>query len=112
MTHDEIDCIPEDRVVTYVCIVIDFCPQKEDPNRVRITAGGNLIKTPGGLTTRTVDMTTSKNTVEQHPQHGRRKVCRIPHLDFYLGTDTERYKYMKMLVFLFPQNTIDQYDMD
>ena len=34
--------IPRDRVVTYARIVVDYRPQKEDPNRVRITAGGNL----------------------------------------------------------------------
>ena len=56
MTHDEIDCIPEDRLVMYARIIIDFRPPKEDPTRVHITAGGNLIKTPGGLTTRTADL--------------------------------------------------------
>ena len=47
MNHDEIANIPKDRVVTYARVVVDFRPQKEDPNRVRITAGGNLIKYPG-----------------------------------------------------------------
>ena len=37
-------------------------PQKEDPNRVRIAVGGNIIQYPGPgeLTTRTADMRTSK----------------------------------------------------
>eukprot|EP00804_Cyclotella_cryptica_P021893 CCRYP_000851-RA/>CCRYP_000851-RA protein AED:0.26 eAED:0.15 QI:0/0/0/1/0/0.33/3/0/868 len=61
MSHDEIANIPQGRTVTYGRIVIDFRPQKTDPNRVRITAGGNLIKEyPGELTTRTADLTTSK----------------------------------------------------
>ena len=30
--------IPKDRVVTYARIVVDYRPQKKDPNRVRITA--------------------------------------------------------------------------
>ena len=60
MTHAEIANIPLDRVVTYARIVVDYRPQKEDPNRVRITAGGNLIKYPGELTTRTADLTTAK----------------------------------------------------
>ena len=37
--------IPIDRVVTYARIMIDYRPQKKDPNRVRITTGGNLIST-------------------------------------------------------------------
>jgi hypothetical protein len=39
MTHEEIAEISPDRMVTYARIVCDFCPQKEDPNRVRITVG-------------------------------------------------------------------------
>ena len=40
---------------TYARIVVDFRPQKEDPNRVKITAGGNLIQYAGELTARTAD---------------------------------------------------------
>ena len=43
LTHEEIKCIPGDRTVTYARIVVDFRPQKTDPNRVRITVGGNLL---------------------------------------------------------------------
>ena len=61
MTHEQITNIPKDRTVTYGRIVIDYQPQKSDPNRVRITAGGNLITDyPGEVTMRTADLTTSK----------------------------------------------------
>ena len=60
MTHEEIQKIPPDRTVTYARIVIDYCPQKDDPNRVRITVGGNLIDYPDELTTCTADLTTTK----------------------------------------------------
>ena len=36
--------IPKDRVGTCARIVVGYRPQKADPNRVRITAGGNLIQ--------------------------------------------------------------------
>ena len=54
--------IQRDRVVTYARILVDYRSHKKDPNRVRITAGGNLLKNlyPGELTTRTSDLTTSK----------------------------------------------------
>ena len=60
MTHAEIPNIPKDRTVTYARVVVDFRPQKEDPHRIRITAGGNLINYPGKLLTWTADITTSK----------------------------------------------------
>jgi hypothetical protein len=47
--------------MAYGRIVIDYRPQKADPNQVRITAGGSLITNyPGEVTTRTADLTTAK----------------------------------------------------
>jgi hypothetical protein len=60
MSPAEIKMTPEDRTVTYAQVVVDYRPQKEDPNGVRITVGGNLITYPGEVTTRTADMVTSK----------------------------------------------------
>ena len=51
MTLEEIKNISADRVVTYARVVVGFRPQKEDPNRVQITAEGNLIAYPDELTT-------------------------------------------------------------
>ena len=47
MTHKDIWNILKDRTVAYAHMVVDYRPQKPDPNRVRITARGNLIKCPG-----------------------------------------------------------------
>ena len=60
MTHADIPKIPQGQTVTYARVVVDFCPQKADPHRIRITAGGNLINYPRELSTRTADLTTSK----------------------------------------------------
>ena len=57
---EQVLLIPNDRVVTYTNIVVDYRPQKYDPNCVRITAGGNLIIYPGESTTRKADITTSE----------------------------------------------------
>jgi hypothetical protein len=51
MTHAEILLIPADCTITYAQVVVDFRPQKADPHRICITAGGNLINYPGKLTT-------------------------------------------------------------
>ena len=60
MTHEEIKNIPMDRTVTYARIVVDYRAHKDNPNRVCITVGGNLINYPGELTTHTADLTTTK----------------------------------------------------
>ena len=60
MSWKEINQIPADQIVKYAIIVVDYRAQKKDPNRVRITAGGNFIKYSYELTTRTADFKTFK----------------------------------------------------
>ena len=86
MTQDEIRHIPSNRVVTYARLVVDFRPQKAYPNRVRITAGGNLIKYPGELTTRTADMTTAKILWNSILSTEDARFMGIDINNFYLGT--------------------------
>ena len=109
--HDEIKNIPKDRVVTYGRIVIDYRPQKDDPNRVRITAGGNLISYPGELTTRTADLTTSKVLWNSVLSTKDAKYMCVDISSFYLTAPMERYEYMRMPLEIFPEHTIEQYDL-
>ena len=107
MDLDEIKTIPRDQVVTYARIVVDYRPQKKDPNRVRITAGGNLIKYPFELTTRTADITTSKimwnSTISTH---NARYIC-VDAGNFYLATPLDHPEYMRIPIELVPQEFID-----
>ncbi len=61
MTHGEIDiAMKAGHKWTYGRVVFDYCPQKEDPNWIRIAVGGNLITYKGDTSMRTADLTTSK----------------------------------------------------
>ena len=111
MTHEEIKSTPGDRTVTYARIVVDFRPQKTDPNRVRITVCGNLIDYTYELTTRTADLTTSKimwNSVISTPE--AKYVC-ADVKNFYLMTSLDRLEYMRIRIDLIPQKLIDLYDL-
>ena len=113
LDKEEISNIPRDRVVTYARIVVDYRQQKKDPNRVRITAGGNLLKGQyeGELTTRTSDLTTSKclwNSVIS--TKGAKYMC-ADASNFYLATPLEKYQYMKIPVNLIPQEFINLYKL-
>ena len=59
--------IPADRLkyCTYSWIVCNVRPEKEDPIRVRITVGGNLINYPGDCGTPTADIYVNSKTVTQ-----------------------------------------------
>ena len=102
MMNAAILLIPADRTIMYVRVVVDFCPQKADPHRIRITAGGNLINYPGELTTQTADLTTSKlmwNSVLS--TEGAKYMC-LDIKNFYLTVFLDWYEYMKMPFSLFP----------
>jgi hypothetical protein len=111
LSLDEIKSIPTDRTVTYARIVVDYRPQKEDPNRVRITVGGNLIDYPYELTTRTADLTTTKimwNSVIS-TENARYATSDIS--NFYLTAPMDRYEYMRMDINLIPDEFIEQYEL-
>ena len=102
----------EGRIPTYARVVVDFWPQKEDPNRVQIIAGRNLIEYPGELTTRTADLNTTNivwNSVVSTA--GARYTC-LDVSDFYFETPTSRFKYIKMPLPMFPSWTQKQYNLD
>jgi hypothetical protein len=61
MNHNKIKkTYTEKQKFTYAKTAVDYCPPKEDLHCIRITTGGNLIQYKGDVSTRTVDLTTSK----------------------------------------------------
>ena len=108
MTPEEIRNIPNDRAVTCARVVINYRPQKDDPTRVRITAGGNLIIYPDELTTRGADMTTSKMLLNSTISTKRARHKCIDIGSFYLKTPMKRFEYMKFPIRIFPQYIINQ----
>ena len=111
MEPRDVPNIPKDQPPTYAKVVVAYRPQKDDPYRIRITAGGNKIYYPGELTTRTADMTTAKlhwNSVLSTP--GAKYMC-LDIGNFYLSATLDRYEYMKMPISLFPPWIVKQYDL-
>jgi hypothetical protein len=98
-------------VVTYACIVIDHRSQKEDPNSVRITVGGNLITYPFELTVGTTDMVSSKLLWNSTIITGGTRLAGADIKNMYLETPLGRYEYMKMPLSLFLQDIIDHYGL-
>ena len=52
--------VPPGRKVTYRRIVVDYQPNKTEPNQTRSTVGGGKIDYPGAVRTDTADMITAK----------------------------------------------------
>ena len=82
------DCLSD---ITYVRIVVDYCPQKNEPNRTRLTVGGNLIDYPGDVRTPTADTTTAKIVINSTISTPKSKYLVGDFNNFYLVTPMTRY---------------------
>ena len=111
MKHNDITNIPSDRVVTYAKVVVDCRPQKADPIRIRITAGGNLISYPGELYTGTADLTTLKLLWNSVLSTKNAKYMCLDIKNFYLSAPLDRFEYMKIPLHLFPAWIREQYHL-
>eukprot|EP00957_Ditylum_brightwellii_P021115 1591585-Ditylum_brightwellii.AAC.1 len=52
--------MPAGKKATYGHIVCNYRPQKEDPNRVRLTVGNDQVEYPFDVSTHTADLVTAK----------------------------------------------------
>ncbi len=96
---------------TYANPVVNYRPQKEDPYRIRITAGGNLVTYEGNALVRTADLDMAKmhwNSVISTKD--ARYMC-LDIKNFYLTTKLENFEYMKMPLSLFPLRIVEQYNL-
>ena len=103
--------LPKGRKATYLRIVVDYRPQKKEPNRVRFTAGGDQVDYPGNVSTPTADITTAKivlNSTVSTP--GATYSC-FDISNFYLNTPMERYEYMRIPIWAIPACIMTQYHL-
>jgi hypothetical protein len=105
--------IPRDRIkdITYDRICCNVRPEKDDPNRTRITVGGTNIKTTIDCGTPTADLLTVKLLFNSIISTPNAKFMSIDIKNFYLNTPMERYEYMRMKLSNFPQDIIDEYKL-
>ena len=113
MNHDDIKKILAiGKKITYENPVVDHRPQKEDPNRIRIVAGGNLVECDGELSVPTANIDTAKLFWNSVISTASAKYMCIDIKGFYLSAALEYYKYMKIPLALFPRWIIEQYELD
>jgi hypothetical protein len=111
LSHNKVQHIPSNRMVTYAQIVTDHHPQK-DPNCVRITVGGNLINYPFELTTCTTDMVSSKLLWNSTISTKGARFAGTDIKNMYHKTPVDRFENMKMPLSLFSQDIGNHYRLN
>ena len=105
--------VPSDRWrdVTYGRICANFRPEKDDPNRIRLTVGGNNINFPGDCGTPTCSMLTVKILLNSVVSTPGAKFMTIDIKDFYLMTPMPRPEYMRLKMDDMPEDIIELYNL-
>jgi hypothetical protein len=84
--------------ITYGCICINYCPEKDDPNHMRLANDGDRVNFPGDCGTPTVDMVTVKLHLNSVISTKGARYCTIDLKDFYLMTPMTRPEYMRIKI--------------
>eukprot|EP00804_Cyclotella_cryptica_P022072 CCRYP_019734-RA/>CCRYP_019734-RA protein AED:0.28 eAED:0.28 QI:0/0/0/1/1/1/2/0/242 len=107
------DDVPTDqrRDVPYGHIYANFCPEQEDPHRVRLTVGGNKIHFPGDCGTPTADMLTTKIFLNSIISTQGAHFMTIKIKDFYLNTPMARSEFMQLKLADIPEEFIILYNL-
>ena len=91
--------------------MVNYCPEKSDPNRVRLTVDGDCINYPSDCGTTTANMLTVKLLLNIAISTKGSKFMSIDIKNFYLSTPMSRNEYMRLKIAELPQDFIDEYKL-
>jgi hypothetical protein len=103
--------IPKHKKATYLRIVAAHRPEKQNPRRVRFTAGGNQIDYAGDVSTKTADLTTVKTFFNSVISTPKARFMTADLKDFYLETPMEEFEYMRIPVAIIPDSIMTEYKL-
>ena len=105
--------IPQDRFkdCTYGKFVCDVRPTKAEPNRTRLTVGGDRINYPEDVGTPTADMLLVKLLLNSVISTKGAKFMTGDIKNFYLNTPLTRYEYVRLRITDIPDEIVQQYKL-
>jgi hypothetical protein len=103
--------MPNDRTATYPRFVCEHRLQKSEVNRTRLTLGGNLIKYPGDVSTKTAELETIKILFNSVISTVGAKFISIDIKNFYLNTLLARPEYVRIPINLIPEEITREYKL-
>ena len=87
-------------------------PEKvNEPNRCKITIGGDRTNYPHEVATPTADLLTVKLLLNSVISTKGAKFCSVDIKNFYLCTPLKRYEYVRMHISDFTEDVIKQYKL-
>jgi hypothetical protein len=103
--------LPAGRKPTYLRVVAEYKPNKEEKHRVRFTCGGDRIHYPGNVSTETADLTTAKLLFNSVISTRGARFAAFDIKNFYLNNPMARFEYMWIPVKDIPADIMAQYNL-
>ena len=98
--------------VTYGRIVTSVRAGKAEPNRTRLTVGGDRINYPDDCGTPTANLLTVKLLINSIISTPGAKFMSVDIKDFYLNTPLTRYEYLRLKMKDLPEDVIEEYKLN
>ena len=103
--------VPKNKRPTYARIVSELRPQKPDPFRIRITAGGNLIIYLDDKSQPTSDIVTAKLLLNSVVSTPNAKFLGLDIKNMYLHSHLKEPEFMRIPQEMIPDEIVQQYQL-
>jgi hypothetical protein len=103
--------VPKGKRVTYTRTVVAVRHKKVEANRVRITAGGNLLAYLGETSTEAASIETTKLFINSVLSTPGARLGTVDISNFYIQTFLKDYQYMRFHISMIPQEIINEYNL-
>ena len=97
--------------ICHTKVVCEVRPEKDDPDRTRITIGGSIILYPGDVGTNTASLELIKLLFNSILSRKGARFSTIDLKNFYLDTPMKDSKYARIKISNIPAKFIDKYDL-
>ena len=97
--------------ICHTLVVCEVRPEKDDPDRTRITIGGSRICFPGDVGTNTASLELVKIMLNSVLSRKGARFSTIDLKNFYLDTPMPDPEYVRIKMTDIPQEFIDEYDL-
>jgi hypothetical protein len=104
--------IPNDRKITYSKKVCDYKPHKKEKDRIRLTLAGDILGYSGDVVTSMADITTFKILINSTLSTKDAAMMMMDIKSYYISIPLPRFEYMKMLLSRFPEEIVQQYNLN
>ena len=103
--------VPCSKMITYPCIVVDYCPKKDELWRIRITAGGNLLQYHGNTTAHTARMELIRCHINSIILEPSACATTADISNMYLCSNLPDSEYLWFHCSTIPQSIVDKYNI-